>query len=117
MMQDRACHGGMLPIENSNLLGGLLPNPGQRSIVRMAHERAQMMDDVVVKPAGEPTYERITRRIIGCCREGVIHAVVKLTAARGKVGAVDGVCRLKYQRYSQTDNQVDQHERGRDQQS
>ena len=40
MMQDGAGHGGMLPIGNSKLFGGLLHNPGQRSIVGVAHERA-----------------------------------------------------------------------------
>src|ERR1700730_18898235 len=104
MMPDRARHGGMLPIGNSKLLGCLLHNPGQRSIVGVAHERAQMMDDVMVEPASEPTYEWVTRRIIGRCRENVIHAVVKLAAVRGKVRAVDSVRSLEYQRYGQTDD-------------
>ena len=100
MMPDCPRHGGMLPIGNPKLFGGLLHNPGQRSIVGVAHERAQMMDDVMVEPAREPTYERVTRRIIGRCREDVIHAVVKLAAVRGKVRAVDRVRRLEYQRYA-----------------
>jgi len=44
-----------------------------------------MVDDVMVEPACEPTDERVSRRIIGGCREDMIHAVVKLTAVRGKV--------------------------------
>ena len=65
----------------------------------MAHERAQMVDDVMVEPAREPTDERVFRRIIGRCREDVIHAVVKLTAVRGKVGGVNGVRGLEYKRH------------------
>src|SRR3984957_7582602 len=99
MMQNCPSHGGMMPIGNSKLFGGLLHNPGQRSIVGMAHERAQMVDDVMVEPASEPTDERVFRRILGRCREDVIHAVVEVTTVRGKVGAVDGVRRLEYKRY------------------
>ena len=99
MMPDCLCHGGMLPIRNSKLFGGLLHNPGEGSIVSVADERAQMMDDVMVEPARKPTYERVIRRIIGRCRKDVIHAVVKLTTVCGKVGAVDGVRRLEYERY------------------
>ena len=80
MMPDRPGHGGVLPIGNAELLGGLLHNPGQRSIVGMAHERTQMMRDVMVKAAREPTYDRVAGCIIGRCREDVIDAVVKLTA-------------------------------------
>ena len=65
----------------------------------MAHERAQMVDDVMVEAAGEPTDERVFRRIIGRCREDVIDAVVKFATVRRKVGAVDGVRRLEYKRY------------------
>ena len=93
-MPDGLSHGGVLPIGNPKFFGGLLHNPGQRSIVGMAHERAQMVDDVMVEPASEPTDERVFRRIIGRCCEDVIHAVLKLTTVRGKVGAVDGVRRL-----------------------
>src|SRR5580658_1902955 len=100
MMPDCLGHGGVLSIGNAKLFGGLLHDSGQRSIVRMAHERAEMVNDVMVEPTGEPTDERVFRRIIGRCREDVIHAVVKLTAVRGKVGAVDGVRRLEYKRYS-----------------
>ena len=99
-MPDCLGHSGVLPIGNPKLFRGLLHDPGQRSIVGVAHERAQMMDDVMVEPASEPTYEWVTRRIIGRCRENVIHAIVKLTAVRGKVGAVDSVRRLEYKRYS-----------------
>ena len=73
MMLDRPAHCGMLPIGNAILLGGLLHNPGQRSIVSVAHKRAQMVGYMMVEPARKPTYERVTRRIIGgsqqriCC--------------------------------------------------
>src|SRR5580658_6012486 len=100
MMPDCLTHGGVLPIGNSEFFGGLLHDSGQRSIVGMAHERAQMVDDVMVESASEPTDERVFRRIIGRCREDVIHAVVKLTTVRRKVGAVDGVRRRKYKRYA-----------------
>src|SRR5580704_13450311 len=99
MMPDCLSHGGVLPIENPKLFGGLFHDPGQRSIVGMAHERAQMVNDVMVEPPREPTDERVFRGIIVRRREDVIHAVVKLTTVRGKVGAVDGVCRLEYKRY------------------
>src|ERR1700722_11402380 len=99
MMPDCLSHGGDLPLAEPKLFGGLLHDPGQRSIVGMAQKRAQMGEDVMVDPASEPTDERVFRRIIGRCREDVIHAVVKLTTVRGKVGAVDGVRRLEYKRY------------------
>src|SRR5271168_780113 len=116
MMPDCPGHGGVLPIGNPKLFGGLPHDPGQGSIVGMAHERAQMVDDVMVEPARKPADKRVFRRIIGRCREDVIHAVVKLTTVRGKVGAVDGVRRLEYKRYGQTDEQMDQEERPGDQQ-
>ena len=47
MMFDRPAHGGMLSIGNAILFGGLPNNPGQRSIVSVAHKRAQMMDYMV----------------------------------------------------------------------
>src|SRR5258708_6586742 len=100
MMADCLSHGGVLPIRNSKLFGSFFHNPGQRSIVGMAHERAQMVDDVMVEPAREPTDERVFRRIIGRRREDVIHAVVKLTAVGGEVGGVNGVRGLEYKRYS-----------------
>src|SRR5580692_11200212 len=99
MMPDCLSHGGVLPIRDPKLFGGLLHDPGQRSVVGMAHERAQMVDDVMVEPAREPTDERVFRRIIGGCREDVIHAVVKFTTVRRKVGGVYGVRRLEYKRY------------------
>src|ERR1700677_2505581 len=99
MMVDGQGHGGVLPIGNSKLFGGLLHDPGQRSVVGMAHERTQMVGDVMVEPACEPTNKGVFGRIVGCCREDVIHAVVKLAPVCGKVGAVDGVRRLKYERY------------------
>src|ERR1700722_9995892 len=99
MMPDCLGHGGVLPIGDPKLFGGLLHDSGQRSIVGMAHERAQMVDDVMVEAAGEPTDERVFGSIIGRSREDVIHAVIKLTTARGKVRAVDGVRRLEYKRY------------------
>src|SRR6202451_733833 len=99
MMPDCLSQGGGRPIRNPKLFGVFFHDPGQRSIVGVAHERAQMVDDVMVEPACEPTDERVFRRIIGRCREDVIHAVVKLTTVRGKVGAVDGVRRLEYKSY------------------
>src|ERR1700719_6937 len=91
MMFDRPPHRGMLPIWNAILLGGLLYNHGQRSIVSVANKRAQMMDDMVIEPASKPTYEWLRRRVIGSCRENVINPVVKLAAAQGKISAVDGM--------------------------
>ena len=98
MMPNCLTHCGVLAIGNPEFFGGLLHDSGQRSIVRMAHERTQMVNDVMVEPTGEPTDERVFRRIVGRCREDVIHAVFKLTTVRGKVGAVDGVRRLEYKR-------------------
>src|ERR1700751_4306513 len=99
MMPDGLSHGGMLSIGDPELFGGLLHDSGQRSVVGMAHERAQMVDDVMVKPARKPTNERVFRRIIGRRREDVIHAVLKLTPVRGKVGGVNGVRRLEHKCY------------------
>src|SRR5271155_1995845 len=98
MMPDCLSHGGVLPVGNAKLCGGLFHDPGQRSIVGVAHERAQMVDNVMVEAAREPTDERVFRRIIGRRREDVIHTVVKLTTVRGKVRAVNGVRRLEYKR-------------------
>ena len=100
MMLNCQGHGGVLPIGNPKLFGSLLHDPGQRSIVGMTDERTQVVDDVMVKTAREPTYKRVFRRIIGGCREDVIHAVFELATIRGKVGAVDGVGRLEYERYA-----------------
>ena len=60
--------------------------------------------------------ERVFSRIIGCGRKDVVHAIVELAAVRGKVGAVNSVRSLEDQRYGQTDDQMDQHERQEDQQ-
>ena len=75
-----------------------------------------MMDYMMVEPARKPTYQRVTRRIIGRGREDVIDAVVKLAAAGGKVSAVDRVRGLEYQRYRQTDDHMGQQESQSDQQ-
>src|SRR5271165_4382415 len=115
MMFDRPPHCGMLPIGNAILFGGLLHNPGQRSIVSVAHKRAQMMDYMVVEPARKPTDERVSRRVVGRCREDVIDPVVKLAAVRGKVSAVDRVSGLEYEGHGQTDDQMDKHESQSDQ--
>ena len=80
MMPDCARHGGVLTIGNAELFSGLLHNPGQMTVVGVAHERAQMMHDVMVEAACKPAYDRIRRRIVGCGRKDVIHAVVKLAA-------------------------------------
>lgn len=65
----------------------------------MADERAKVVDDVMVESADEPSDDRVFRRIIGRCREDVIHAILKLSTVRGKVGGVDRVRRLEYERY------------------
>src|SRR5208337_1682078 len=116
MMFDRPAHGGMLPIGNAILFGGLLHNTGQRSIVSVAHKRAQMMDYVVVEPASKPTDERVRGRVVGRCREDVIDPVVKLAAVRGKVSAVDRVCGLEYEGHGQANDQMGEHESQKDQQ-
>src|ERR1700741_1423448 len=111
MMFDRLRHGGMLSIGYAIFFRGLLHNPGQWSIVSVAHKRAQMMDDMVVKPAGEPTDERVRRRVVSRGREDVIDPVVELVAVRGEVRAVDRVRRLEYESYAQTDDQMGEQER------
>ena len=115
MMFDRLCHRGMLPIGNAIFLGGFLHDPGQRSIVGVAHKRAQMMDYMVIEPASKPTDERLSRRVVGRCRENVIDPVVELAAARGKVSTVDGVRGLEYEGYAQADDQMGKHESQSDQ--
>ena len=100
MVPDCLRHGGVLPIGDPKLFSGLLDDSGERSVVGMAHERAQMVDDVMVQPTREPTDERLFRCIIGGGREDVIHAVIKFTAVGRKVGGVDGVRRLEYKRHS-----------------
>src|ERR1700758_4649442 len=114
MMFDRPTHCGVLPVGNTKFLGGLLHNPGQRSIVSVAHKRAQMMDDMVVEPASKPTDERLSRRVVGRCGEDVIDPVVKLAAARGKVSAVNTVCGLEYEDYAQADDQMGEQKRQAD---
>src|SRR5579864_427733 len=116
MMFDCPPHCGMLPIGNAILLGGLLHNPGQRSIVSVAHKRAQMMDDMVIEPTSKPTDERLSRRVIGRRRENVIDPIVKLTAAQRKVCTVDRVRGLEYEGYAQADDQMSKHESQSDQQ-
>src|SRR5579862_5681558 len=110
MMFDRAAHRRMLPIGNAIFLGSFLHNPGQRSIVSVAYKRAQMMDDMVVEPPNKPIDKRVSRCIVGRCREDVIDPVLKLVAAQGKVSAVHNVCGLEYKGYTQADNQMGQQE-------
>src|SRR5579863_5158511 len=91
MMFDRLRHGRMLPIGDAVFFGGLLDDPGKRSIVGVAYKRAQMMHDMVVEPAHQPADERGLGRVVGRGREDMVDPVVKLTAARGKVSAVHRV--------------------------
>ena len=106
MMFDRLPHRGMLPIGNAKFLGGLLHDPRQRSIVSVAHKRAQMMHYMVIEPAGKPTDERLSRRVVSRCGEDVIDPVVKFAAAQGKVSAVNTVRCLEYEGHAQTDDQM-----------
>ena len=76
-----------------------------------------MMHDVMVQPAGKPTHHRVLGGVIGRGCEDVIHAVFKLVAVCRKVGGVDGVSGLEYQRHAQTDNQMNQKKRAGDQQT
>ena len=87
-----------MPIGNAKLFGGLLHDPGQWSIMGVAHERAKMVDDVMVESARKPANHGVFGRIIGRRREDVIDAVLKLIPVRRKVGAVDGMCRLEHKR-------------------
>ena len=80
MMLDRLGHGWMLPVRNAILLGGLLHNPGQWSIVSVAYKRAKMMDDVMIQPAGKPANQRRLGRVVGRGREDVMNPVVELVA-------------------------------------
>src|ERR1700722_18132690 len=116
MMHDRARHGGMLPIGNAILFGRLFYDPGQRIIVSVADKRAQMMGDVMVETACQPTDNRISRRIISRGREDVIDAVVELATARGKVRAIHRVCSLEHQSNRQTYDHMGQDESRCDQQ-
>ena len=106
----------MLPVGNAILLGGLLHNLGQRRIVSVANKRAQMMDDMVVESAHQPTDERVRGRVVGRCRKDVIDPVVKLAAAQGKVSAVDAMSGLEYEGHAQTNDQMGEQERQADQQ-
>ena len=116
MMFDRPPHRGMLPIGNAKFLGRLLYDLGQRTIVSVADERAQMMDDMVIKPACKPADERLSRRVVGRCREDVIDAIVKLAAAQGKISGVNTVSGLEHEGHAQTDDQMGEQERQGDQQ-
>ena len=115
-MLDRPSHRRMLPVGNAKLFGCLLYDSGERRIVSVTHERAQVVDDVMIEPASEPTDERILCRIVSRCGENMINAILKFAAVRGKVGAVYRVRCLEYQRYAQTNDQMDHHERRRDEQ-
>ena len=70
-----------------------------------------MMDDVVVQSTGEPADNRVFCRVVGGGREDVIHAILELAAVGGEVCAVNGVGGLKYERYAQTDYQMNQKKR------
>src|SRR5580658_1435019 len=83
MMPDSPRHGGMLPVRNSKLLGGLFHNPGERSVVSVANKRAQMMGNVVVEPAGEPAHEWVFSGVIGRGGKNMVNAVFKFAAVRG----------------------------------
>jgi len=115
-MFDRLRHRGMLPIRNAILLSGLLHNPSERSVVSVAHKRAEMVDDMVVEPADEPTDERVRGRVVSRSCEDVIDAVVKLIAAQGKVSTINTVRSLEYEGDAQTDDQMGEQERQADQQ-
>ena len=94
-MPDRSSHGWMLAIGDAKLFGSLSHNPSELGIVSVADEGAQMMRDVMVQTANEPTHDRVLCRIISRRREDVIDAVFKLAAVRREVRAVDCVCCLK----------------------
>src|SRR5208282_100066 len=116
MMFDCAAHCGMLPIGHAILFRGLLHNTGERSIVSVAHKRAEMMNDMVIESANQPTDERVGGGVVGGGREDVIDPVVKLAAAGGEVRAVDRVRGLEYESYAQTDDQMGKHESQSDEQ-
>ena len=82
----------MLPVGNAELGGGLFHDAGQRSVVGVAHEGAEMMHDVVIESAHEPTDERVGRRVIGGRGEDMVHAIFELAAIGREVRAIDGVC-------------------------
>ena len=105
-MFDRPAHCGMLPVGNAKFRGGLLHDPGQRSIMSVAHKRAQVMHYMVVETASKPADERLGRCVVGGCGEDVIDPVVKLAAAQRKGSAVNTVRGLKYEGHAQTDDQM-----------
>src|SRR5665213_2351330 len=111
MMPDCPCHCGMLRIGNTELFSCLPHNSGERSVMGVAYERAQMMGDVMVEPACKPAYDGVAGRIVGCSCEDVIHAVVEFIAAFGEVRGVDRMRGLEDQRHSQTDDQMHHHKR------
>src|SRR6516164_8745424 len=115
MMPDCPGHSRVLPVGDTELCGGLTHNPGQPIVVGVAHVRTQMMNDVMVQPTGEPAHNRVLGRVIGRGREDVIYAIVELAAVGGKVGAVNGVGGLEYERHAQTNDQMNQKKRTRDQ--
>src|SRR5215470_16114389 len=106
----------MLPIGNAVLLGSLLDNPGERSVVSVTHKWAQMMDDMVIQSARKPTDHGDFSRVVGCGGEDVIDPVVKFVAAQRKVGTVDAMRSLEYQGHAQTDDQMREPKRQADQQ-
>ena len=73
-----------------------------------------MMDDVMVQPTGKPAHNRVLGRVIGCGSEDIKDAIVKLAADRGEVGAVNGMGGLKYERYAQSHDQMNQEKRACD---
>jgi hypothetical protein len=115
MMPDCAGHGGVLPIGDPELFGGLLNDPCERSIVSMANVRAEMMDDVMVKPAREEAHNWIFGCVISRCGEDVIHAVLELAALGGKIGGVNRVGGLENERNAQADDQMNEKKRKGDQ--
>ena len=70
----------MLPVWDSKLFSGLLHNPCEPGIVGVADVRTQMMCDMVVEPACEPTDEPIFRRVVGRGGKDVVDTVVKFAA-------------------------------------
>ncbi len=82
----------------------------------MAHKRAQMMNDMVIEAASEPTDQGRRGRVVGRRREDVIDPIVKLAAARGEVSAVNTVRGLEYEGNAQSDDQMGEQERQADQQ-
>ena len=116
MMNDGPAHRGVLAIGYTKLRGGLLHDAGERRVVGMADEGTEVVRDVVVEAAGEPTDDGIVGRVVGGGGEDVIDAVVKLAALGGEIGAVDGVGGLEDQRDAEADDEMDQKEGSEDQQ-